>query len=94
MQAITKGIFNLSRLLKYQSVVVKYTFLAIITFRKINSSVIQHLLDTFIKIKKTKQSEKDCHQDNLPFVCLQFCKHNCLNILASNICFHKRVKNQ
>ena len=31
--------------------------------------------------------QKDCHQDDLSFVFLQFCKHNCLKILAGNIFF-------
>ena len=38
--------------------------------------------------------QKDFHQDNLSFVCLQFYKHNCLKILASNICFHIEANNQ
>ena len=38
--------------------------------------------------------QKDCHQDNLPLVCLHFYKYNCLNILADNICFCTQVKNQ
>ena len=38
--------------------------------------------------------KKDCHQDNLSFVCLQLYKRNCLNIFVSNICYHKQVKNQ
>ena len=29
--------------------------------------------------------QKDFHQDILSFACLQFYKHNCLNILADNI---------
>ena len=36
--------------------------------------------------------EKDFRQDNLPFVCLQFYKHNFLNIHAGNICFRIQVK--
>ena len=40
------------------------------------------------------QFQKDCHQDNLSFACLQFHKHNCLNILADNIYFLGQVKNQ
>ena len=39
-------------------------------------------------------SKKDCHQDNLSFAYLQFYMLNCLNKLAGNVCFHKRVKNQ
>ena len=38
--------------------------------------------------------QKDSHQDNISFACLLFYKHNCLNILAGNICFHMQVKNQ
>ena len=38
--------------------------------------------------------ENDFHQDNLSFVCLQFYKHSCLNILGGNICFRIQVKNQ
>ena len=37
-----------------------------------------------------RQSQKDYHQDNLSFVCLQLYKRNCLNIFASNICYHKQ----
>ena len=36
--------------------------------------------------------QKYSHQDNMLFVCLQICKHNCLNILAGNICFHIQVE--
>ena len=32
--------------------------------------------------------KKDCHQDKLSFACLESYKHNCLNILADNICFY------
>ena len=38
--------------------------------------------------------EKDCHQSNVSFVCLQIYKHGCLLILACNICFDTKVKNQ
>ena len=38
--------------------------------------------------------QKDFHQDNLSFVCLQFYNHNCLNILADNISCRIQVKNQ
>ena len=40
------------------------------------------------------QFQKDYYQDDLSFVCLQFHKHNCLNILPGNICFTIQVKNQ
>ena len=49
--------------------------------------------DSFTKINKANlyQSDKDCHQDNLSFACLQFYKHNfSLNILVSIISFHKK----
>ena len=46
---------------------------------------------TLILIIKVK---KDYHQDNLSFVCLQFCRNIHLNILTSNICFHNQLKNQ
>ena len=45
-------------------------------------------------MKKLIRLKKDCHQDNVPFVCLQIYKRNCLNIHAGNICFPKQVKNQ
>ena len=38
--------------------------------------------------------QKDCHQDNLPFICLNVYNHNCPNKLAGNICFYIQVKNQ
>ena len=38
------------------------------------------------------QTQKDCHQDNLPFAFLQSYKHNCLNIPVVKICFHKKNK--
>ena len=37
---------------------------------------------------------KDFQQDNLSFVCLQFYRQNCLNILAGNTCFHIQAKDQ
>ena len=49
--------------------------------------------DSFTKINKANlyQCDKDCHQDNLSFACLQFYKCNfCLNILVSIISFHKK----
>ena len=38
--------------------------------------------------------QKDFHQDNLSFVCLQFYKQNCLKILADNIYRRIQVKDQ
>ena len=51
------------------------------------------LLQYIIYKTNFHQSQKDCHQDNMPFVYLQFYKHNCLNILVDNIFSHKQVKN-
>ena len=80
-------------LLKFKSmikipIVTNQTFFPIVTFSRIiffayiNSIVIQHSLH--IIFKKTFSS----------FVCLQFYKHSCLNILADNIFSHIQVKNQ
>ena len=38
--------------------------------------------------------QKCFHQDNLSFFCLYIYKHNCLNILEGNICFHIEVNNE
>ena len=32
--------------------------------------------------------------NNLSFVCLEFYKQNCLNVLIGSICYHEQVKNQ
>ena len=40
------------------------------------------------------ETQKDCHQDNLSSVCLQFYKYNCLNIVVGNVCSHKQVKHK
>ena len=80
-------------ILKFKSmikipIVTNQTFFPIVTFSRIiffayiNSIVIQHSLH--IIFKKTFSS----------FVCLQFYKHSCLNILADNIFCHIQVKNQ
>ena len=42
--------------------------------------------------QKNNQSQKDDHQDNLLFACLQFFKHNCLNLFADNVWSQKQVK--
>ena len=49
-----------------------------------------HLCSFYVFIIST--SQKGFHQDNLSFVCLQFCKRNCLNMLPTNIFFHIEVK--
>ena len=38
--------------------------------------------------------QKGFHQDNLSFVCLQFCKDNCQKILADKISCRIQVKSQ
>ena len=40
------------------------------------------------------QTQKDCHQYILLFVCLECYKPNCSSILVGNICSHKQVNNQ
>ena len=80
-------------ILKFESVIQKpivtnYAFFAVVTFSKINS-LYQFYRNTGLI---TSSLQKDFHQDNLSFVCLQFHKHNCLNILADNISSRIRVK--
>ena len=59
---------------------------AVITFSRINSFNSFYHNVTFLRPiyqnQKTNlyQFQKDCHVDNLSFACLQFYKHNCLNI--------------
>ena len=84
------------RILKFESMIEKpivenHTLFAVITFSKVGSfPYINFIVITFI----VSHLHKDFHQDNMSFVCLQFYKHNCLNTLAGNICFHIQVKNQ
>ena len=85
------------RILKFKSMIKRpimtnHTFFAIVTFSQ----------DQFLRLYQfysytafiISNLQKDFHQDNLPFVCSQFYKHNYLNILAGNICFQIQVKNQ
>ena len=66
-----------------------HTFFAVITFSEINSiAYINH--NTTVMISNLQ----DFYQDNLSCLCLQFYRGDCLNILASDICFHIQVKNQ
>ena len=39
------------------------------------------------------QFQKDCHQGNLPFGCLQDYKHNCLNMFSGIFFLHKQIMN-
>ena len=79
------------RILKFESMIKtpvfpNYVFFAVVTFSKINSFA---CITAFI----TFDIQKDFRQDNLPFDCLQFYKHNCLNIVTSNTCFRIQIKN-
>ena len=75
------------RILKFETTIKRpnmtnHTFVTAVTFSKIyrNSAfVIPNLQNHF-------------HQDNLSFVCLQFYKHSCVNILASKFVFRFRQK--
>ena len=78
-----------------------HAFFTVITFNRINSfAYISFIVTLFIRpiyqIRETNlhQAEKDRHQDNLSFACLQFYERNCLNKLACNICCHKQVNNR
>ena len=87
------------RILKVESMIKKLivanrTFFTSITFSRIDPfAYINSLVIGFIRTN-LNQCQNDCHQDNLTFACLQFYKHNCLNILPSNISFLIPIKNQ
>ena len=66
--------------LKFESMIEKlimanYTFFTAINFSRINSFayinsiVMQHLKDLFVK-NSFHQFQEDCHQENLSFACL------------------------
>ena len=85
------------RILKFESmikipVVANHLFFTSITFSRVNSFtyisfiVIQYLKDLIFKKIVIKII---CH-----FFCLELYKHNCLNILGSNICFRIQLKNE
>ena len=83
-------------ILKYESVIRKpimanHTFFAFVVLQ-------DHLLRLYELYRLAAfvvfNLQKNFHQDNLPFVCFQFYKDNCLNILVGNICFLIQVKNQ
>ena len=67
-------------------------FFTVVTFSKINSFADYNSI--VIQIFIISNIQKHFYQDNLSLVCLQFYKHNRLNILGDNICFHIQVKNQ
>ena len=83
-------------ILKFKStikkpIVANQAFFAVVTFSKINFFRLYQLYCNTAFIISNLQ--KDSHHDNLSFACLQFYKHNCLNILGANICFRIKVKN-
>ena len=61
-------------------------FFTVITFSNINSLNLNqfYLNKSFIRTNYEKLFQRDFHQDNLPFACIRFYKHNCLNILAGD----------
>ena len=81
MTTITYIILKVESMIK-KPIVANHTFFAVVTFNKISSfAYINSIIIAFI----LSNLQKDFHQDDLPFTCLQFYKHNCLNILADNI---------
>ena len=75
-----------------KAIVTNHAFSTFITFSRINSLRLYQLYRNVAFIISNLQ--KDFHQDNLSFVCLQFYKHNCLHILPDNIYRSMQVKNQ
>ena len=80
-------------------VVTGNTFFTFITFSNMNSlqvpfKSLNSIYNTYLLKTKLPQLQKDCHQDNLSFTSLQLYKHDCLNIISGNICFHKQIINQ
>ena len=83
-QPLDRESWNLNPWLK------NHAFFTFITFRRINSfNLYQFYCNTTLIISNL---QKNCHQVNLWFVCLQFYKHNYLNIVVLNICFYINVK--
>ena len=80
-------------------VVTGNTFFTFITFSNMNSlqvpfKSLNSIYNTYLLKTNLHQLQKDCHQDNLSFTFLQLYKHDCLNIISGNICFHKQIINQ
>ena len=72
--------------------VTNYTFFTVV-IKSILSYLNQFYHNTvFIKsiYQKTNfyQTQKDCHEGNLSFSCIQFYEENCLNILVDSIWCH------
>ena len=106
MATLTKIILKFKPIVKIP-IVVNHAYFTVFTlswtnsFAYISSIILQQLYDSFIEIKKVNlyQSQKDFHQRNLSFACVQFFKHNCLNallgnIFLGNIFYHKQIKYQ
>ena len=78
-----------------KAIVADNTFFTVITFSRINSFTLNQFYRNTARIRPIYQKnnrnlfQKDSHQDNLSLACLQFFKHNCLNVPAGYICFHK-----
>ena len=78
------------RILKLESMIKKlimanHRFFAVITFSEINSfAYINHNTTVIIS------NLQDFYQDNLSCLWLQFYRGDCLNILASDNCFHNK----
>ena len=88
------------RIMKFKPVIKKpiminYTFFTVITFSNHQFLCLnQFYRNAAFMRPNLYQFQKNFHQDNQSLACLQCYKHNCLNILAGNICFCKQVKNQ
>ena len=79
------------RILKFESMIKKPIMANHVSFMHQFLRLYQFFRNTvFIRY----YFQKDCHQDNLSFVCFQFYKQNCLNILEGNICFLIQAKSQ
>ena len=81
MTTITSIILRVESMIK-KPIVENHTFFSAFTFSKISSFAYHFYRNTAFIISNL---QKDFHQDNLSFVCLQFYKHNRQNILADNI---------
>ena len=79
MLTIAHRILKLESMIK-TSIVVNHAFFTSITFGKMNFfAYISQFLQFYRNAAFIRSNlQKDCHQNNLPFVCLQFYRHNCL----------------
>ena len=91
MTKITDGMLKFKPIIK-KPIMASHKFFAAVTFSRINS--FPSAIQTYLLKANFHRFRKDFHQDNPPFLCLQFYKHNCLDIHATNICFCTQVKNQ